>query len=1679
MAPLPSPAPVDPKRCPVPPAAALEVVADDQREGTITGIKTMVPGHDTAWNGREATLAPLHVEAHAGGPFSGLETSATMPEPVAVPGVRPLGSVGDDPSWIGREATLIPGSGSQIDGRAPDVDTSPLYVPDGDVREGTMSGTETMLPGRDDAAWDGREVTLAPSRVGGTSTMSGASTMMPGGEAWAGREPTQGAGEPAPDAPSARDHTMTGVKTMVPGAGEPWLGREATLGDRPATPSSVPASASSAVRDDITVSGIKTLPPGAAGAWVGREATQADPALAGSVAPAPAAAARSSEPGTGTREGGSGTRGRTGTGKTRTGTAFDDAWHLEGRKGPYTGETWGDWAIGGLIGEGGMGAVYKAKQLSLGRRCALKVLASNLAGDQKLLKRFQMEARLTSMLSSPNIVAVYAAGSFEERHFFVMEYVEGTDLYDIIKTRKDENRPHTPAEAADIVLQSARGLAEAGRYGIVHRDIKPPNLMVTRQGLVKIADFGIVKVMGESSLTMTGQAVGTPSYVSPEQGRGQADIDQRSDLYSLGVVFYELLCGKKPFHGSTPNALIYQHCYAEPELPKMVNPAVPDEYQAVALRCLQKKPENRYQNADELIRDLEAIRAGNLMKEALASYKLGTGAKEAQLENMTWAQRHLLRLVAMVAVAIGGGGIGLYYYLDARASAREKVTAFENRLAPLDQPTPIPSGIDNDLITYASLSGHDARKLAAWKSKVVRVRVLAGLLTPLDQPAPPREMRQHGEALLKEYVQLVGKGDPNADRWQNKLGTLAAEEDKLREKLRTVDQSPRLTQAVRDSQARTLAELRTMAGAADGMVVRVATRFADYDARKTQLIAGLALLDQAGVEVTEAQYRTLSQDLAELREMLGDNDRRLSAWADRLTSSSEQVAKLRKRLGSLDASELPTVAHLRDLDKDFAALRKLVPANDPQLVGWEAKRAATAAEVDSLRARLLPTDQVDCLQDGAIEPIDQLVAKHKALVGDGDTDGLRWAKKVRDSRRLIGEQRDAFRRFERPEAFTVAELKDLAAVRDRLDALGAISEAQRTVASKRLADEAVRLQERRVRLKALDSANSLTAGLRVDLTTYAGQVGDQDADVKRWTAKAGEIEALLAKLAVLDRPAAIPDNVTALFDQLAVLVGANDANVVRWRAKAQRLKELLAELQPIDRIAPLPAGAEAGLRALLALVGDSDPAFRRWQDKVTAVRGHQGALAELPATWALGSVAHDQAHGHLAALIDLIGPEDPSALAAAARLAVLVGPGRPAWAVAAGRDQFGAWAELAANGVTTRLRFVPAGSFTLGSPAGESGRDADELAVPVTLSRSFWLAESECTQRQWTALMGSNPSRDHGDELPVTRVTWDDSQRFVAAINALVGHGLGARLPSEAEWEHAARAGSNGPFALPAGLVATASGQVADSLGWHAGNALGQSKSVKLRLPNPLGLYDVHGNVAEWCADRYGPYPTITVSDPVGRDGESRVVRGGSWGDPAHALRAANRTPARPTLASAYVGLRLAADATWPTADGRPDPAALIAGLGRDRAVVREVTIGDPAGVHVKVRVAVPAATSSKAAPEAALATESAPSAVAPAALIVPAQPVEAAAPAKLVEPSSPAVEPTAASAATQSSTAPAPGALLQSWKSRGGPPDARPDAPQALPPDWQSRTQPDRGLSPLKRTTVVEPAPINAPTDP
>ena len=272
-----------------------------------------------------------------------------------------------------------------------------------------------------------------------------------------------------------------------------------------------------------------------------------------------------------------------------------------------TGQVWGDFLVGPLLGRGGMGAVYRGRQQSLDRDVAIKVLPPHLSDNEGFRSRFQLEAKAVASLDSPHIIKVYGAGEAGGHNYFAMEYVEGDDL--AVTVRKG-GKP-SQRSTLDWVLQAARGLQAAGELGIVHRDIKPANMMLTRKGVVKLMDFGLVRSTKEAhGLTMTGTVMGTVSYFSPEQGRGER-CDSRTDLYALGVVFYEFLTGRLPFTGEDPTSIIYQHIHVSPTPPREVDPGIPEDFQAVCLKCLQKNAEDRYQNAGELVADLERLGRGD------------------------------------------------------------------------------------------------------------------------------------------------------------------------------------------------------------------------------------------------------------------------------------------------------------------------------------------------------------------------------------------------------------------------------------------------------------------------------------------------------------------------------------------------------------------------------------------------------------------------------------------------------------------------------------------------------------------------------------------------------------------------------------------------------------------------------------------------------------------------------------------------------------------------------------------------------------------------------------------------------------------------------------------------------------------------------------------------------------
>src|SRR5207249_2705060 len=374
---------------------------------------------------------------------------------------------------------------------------------------------------------------------------------------------------------------------------------------------------------------------------------------------------------------------------------------------PLVGQTLNQYRIEGVLGQGGMGVVYRAHDLKLQRPVALKILPTELTGDPERRKRFLLEARAAARISHPAIAQVYDVDEHDGTIFIAMELVEGKTVQDVIGSRELDL-----LGAIDITLQVASGLAKAHDAGIVHRDIKPANVIQTPDGHVKILDFGLAKLLDPetttlvpaggahdfSTLTQTqiGAVKGTPAYMSPEQVKG-VKADARSDLFSLGVMLFEMATGEVPFRRPTPVETM--HALAFDDTPSMnsLRPNLPADLERIVSRCLKKRPEDRYSNARALIEDLRVLRReteSGLIRPLALKDRLGDA-----FDRLTHLKRSEYAWLAGGILAVGGfiylllanvgllfplipfGFIGLLIYRDIRNKPRKMLDLFVRKVA--------------------------------------------------------------------------------------------------------------------------------------------------------------------------------------------------------------------------------------------------------------------------------------------------------------------------------------------------------------------------------------------------------------------------------------------------------------------------------------------------------------------------------------------------------------------------------------------------------------------------------------------------------------------------------------------------------------------------------------------------------------------------------------------------------------------------------------------------------------------------------------------------------------------------------------------------------------------------------------------------------------------------------------
>ena len=310
------------------------------------------------------------------------------------------------------------------------------------------------------------------------------------------------------------------------------------------------------------------------------------------------------------------------------------------------------------LGAGAMATVFKAKQLSLDRDVAIKVLPKRLSENPEYVERFYQEGRAAARLNHNNIVQAIDVGSASGYHYFVMEYVEGKTVYDDLAG----GRAYPEAEALDIVIQIAEALEHAHERGLIHRDVKPKNIMITKDGVAKLADMGLAREAEDEQAAQleAGRAYGTPYYISPEQIRGELDIGFRADIYSLGATFYHMVTGKVPFEAATPSAVMHKHLKEALVPPDHINPSLSVGVAEVIEVMMAKRPADRYSNATVMLEDLERIKAGEAPLQAHHLFDEGALANlekdKAEIEKQ-WAEKeaHRAPLGLKMAVIIMAG----------------------------------------------------------------------------------------------------------------------------------------------------------------------------------------------------------------------------------------------------------------------------------------------------------------------------------------------------------------------------------------------------------------------------------------------------------------------------------------------------------------------------------------------------------------------------------------------------------------------------------------------------------------------------------------------------------------------------------------------------------------------------------------------------------------------------------------------------------------------------------------------------------------------------------------------------------------------------------------------------------------------------------------------------------------
>ena len=1248
------------------------------------------------------------------------------------------------------------------------------------------------------------------------------------------------------------------------------------------------------------------------------------------------------------------------------------------------------------LGEGGMGVVYLAEDTVLKRRAALKFISGAKHKKAELRKRLNREAQAAARLSHPNICTVYEFGEYDEYAFIALEYVEGQTLKERMKHNTFSNE-----EIRFWLNEIANGLFAAHKQGVIHRDIKPSNIMITRDNHVKIMDFGIAKLVdGETELTQTNNTLGTIAYMSPEQALGEK-VDHRTDIWSLGVVLYELTTGKRPFGGVYLETVIYTMMHTDLKAPHTVNPEIAQDLERVIKGCLTREKEERYGSIEEMLEDLD--NEGNTLNIRPAFRKVTSGLRSRK-------EPHGLNLTPVIFLAFANEdpentpyernfseekrriydqfkkaeeaglcevvvkiNITVKELLDVFQEYRGRVAVFHFS-GYAEKQKPHAEATENTAlqINTATISHFIANQPG------IRLVFLNGCST-----------EQQAELLIASGIDAVistsqkiknGIAIQFAERFYEAIAAGITLESAYNKAIETVKRV-----AVGSGQGGDL-DLGTFIHGGDRWpwtmyVGEGAEQNKWWSLSKEANIPLYGIPEPASSTLPESPYQYIfrygeedaavffgrAREIREIFDLVTDRASRpiilfygTTAIGKSSLLRAGLVPRLRQNYHVIYASRDPRLGLIGTINASVGALYDT--AADSSHIASSIADKWHSIEKKSGKPLIIILDQVEEAYTNAVY--------EKELHAFVEFLSVLYGKK---SERPEGKFILSFRKE------WLAEIDDLLKENrlprsqfylNKLDRKG-IMEVVLGPTHKKL-DYQLTVEHPLEDIIATDLLNNADAPVAPMLSILMAKMWevckDETDSGRSFTVDAylglkkkgllldDFLDSRLAELAQWNREAIDSGLLLDMLNFHTTDVGSAAVRTLDelrtcYAHRLDILEDLIRESERRYLLVREEKAYDLGeRRTLIRLTHDILAPLVKKRHSESNYPGQQAARL-------LKSRTSESSEGQMgqpldAAGLDIVEKGQPGMrtlnvvekrlvdqsrqvrrklntrryLIYGVLLFITVGIGWTYWysnrynvCQVAGNDgdwcracidHGGQWQEeiedrtLDCQGalfdlpdLETDFAEINPGTFEMGSANYE-----DESPVHTVVIRNrFYMGKTEVTQAQWYAVMVANPSSTKGDDLPVHQVSWQEVQEFILRLNAVSACSGCFRLPTEAEWEYACRAESEGLYGFDEGDLT--------EYAWYEAQNMASVQPVAQLKPNAYGLYDMSGNVYEWVQDWYAPYDSTLASDPQGpADGEFKVIRGGAFNASINFMRCSDRYRYPVTDKASVRGVRLLAE---------------------------------------------------------------------------------------------------------------------------------------------------------------------------